>query len=47
MKKKQGKGSSKVGANFHIYDELPTMKVKQISQGEGSMKAKVDLKHTN
>ncbi len=34
-------------ANLPIYDGLPTVKVKQVSQGEGSMKEKVDLKHTN
>jgi len=39
-----------VRTNFQIYDGFPTVKVEQVeqvSQGEWSRKAKVDLKHRN
>jgi hypothetical protein len=36
-----------VGTNLQIYDGLPTINVEQVSQGDRSIKAKVDLKHTN
>jgi hypothetical protein len=36
-----------VRTNFQIYDGFPTLKVEQVSQGEWSRKAKVDLKHRN
>jgi len=36
-----------VGTNLQIYDGFPSVKVEQVSQGEGSTRIRVDFKHTN
>lgn len=38
INQEQGEGSMRMGTYFQIYDGFPIVKIKQISQEEGSMR---------
>ncbi len=46
INQEQGEGFTRMGTYLHIYEGFPIVKIKQVSQEEGSMIIGVDLEHT-
>lgn len=46
INQEQGEGFTRMGTYLHIYEGFSIVKIKQVSQEEGSMRIGVDLKHT-